>query len=166
LPFGVLIGQEVQSSDFPLTRSFEETQLSTSESVTTAQKITIVAPESDSDGFVTIWNVAAASCGDELAATRDLAAKLLLFLCKKKCDFVVTSSTNAEYLDSWFERDSKLLYDWKPGSEFVDVVAQHAEVPIAGLLLFLKNNKFDPSATYTATRAVRVDWFREMWCVG
>ena len=140
--------------------------MSTGDSEPIAEKITITAPEIDSAGFVTIWNVAAASCGDELTATRDLASKLLLFLCKKKCDFVVTSSTNAEYLDSWFERDSKLLYDWKPGSEFVDVVSQHAEVPAAGLLLFLKNNKFDPAANYTATRAVRLDWFREMWCVG
>ena len=140
--------------------------MSTGEPEPIAEKITIVAPESDSDGFVTIWNVAATSCGDDQAATRQLAAKLLLFLCKKKCDFVVTSSTNAEYLDSWFERDTKLLYDWKPGSEFVDVVAQHAEVPTAGFLLFLKNNKFDPDANYTATRAVRLDWFREMWCVG
>ncbi len=130
------------------------------------EKVTIVAPEADEDGFVTIWNVASASCDDDLSATRELAAKLLLFLCKKKCDFVVTSSTNAEYLDSWFERDSKLLYDWKPGSEMVDVVSQHAEVPAAGLILFLKNNKFDPTTNYTATRAVRVDWFREMWCVG
>ncbi len=140
--------------------------MSTGESDPVPEKVTIVAPEADEDGFVTIWNVASKSCDENLTATRELAAKLLLFLCKKKCDFVVTSSTNAEYLDSWFERDSKLLYDWKPDSEMVDVVSQHAEVPASGLMLFLKNNKFDPSANYTATRAVRLDWFREMWCVG
>ncbi len=142
--------------------------MSAAEPESTPLKITISVPEDDvdSDGFITLWNFAAHCCGDELVATRDLAAKLLCFLCKKNCEFVVTSSTNAEYLDAWFERDNKLLYDWKPESESVDVVAQHADVPATGLAMFLKNNGFDPSKSYTATRAVRLNWFREMWCVG
>ncbi|WP_442507123.1 hypothetical protein SH528x_006021 [Novipirellula sp. SH528] len=121
----------------------------------------------DEDGFVSIWNIAANTCNNNTAEARELSARLLCFLCKKQCDFVVTSGNNAEYLDQWFERDNKLLYDWKPESETVDVVAQHAEVPHDALISFLVNNKFDPAAgKYTATRAVRVQWFQEMWCVG
>ncbi|GAA5509885.1 hypothetical protein [Novipirellula caenicola] len=126
------------------------------------------APEDiDDDGFVSIWNIAANACNKNTVQARELAAKLLCFLCKKQCDFVVTSGSNAEYLDQWFERDNKLLYDWKPESETVDVVAQHAEVPHDAFVSFLQNNKFDPvNGKYTATRAVRVQWFQEMWCVG
>jgi hypothetical protein len=128
--------------------------------------ITMQTGDVDEDGFTTIWNVAAASTGGDIETTRALASRLLLFLCKKNCDFVVTSSNNAEYLTNWFERDTKLLYDWKPESEFVDVVAQHAEVPAETLMLFLKNKGFSPDGKYTATRAVRVKWFEEAWCVG
>ncbi|WP_372722531.1 hypothetical protein [Novipirellula sp.] len=121
----------------------------------------------DEDGFVSIWNIAANACNKNTVQARELASKLLCFLCKKQCDFVVTSGSNAEYLDQWFERDNKLLYDWKPESETVDVVSQHAEVPHDALVSFLENNKFDPATgKYTATRAVRVQWFQEMWCVG
>ncbi|XZE54105.1 hypothetical protein SH139x_000053 [Planctomycetaceae bacterium SH139] len=129
-------------------------------------EITFLPSDVDEDGFISIWNVAATSCGNDTVAARQLAASLLCFLCKKKCDFVVTSSSNAEYLTDWFERDNKLLYDWKPESEFVDIVAQHAEVPADTLLLFLKNKKFDPAAKYTATRASRVEWFEQQWCTG
>ncbi len=85
--------------------------------------------DADEDGFISIWNIASASCDGDLEKTRALAAQLLGFLCKKDCDFVVVSTTDAEYLDAWFERDNKLLYDWKPESETVDVLSQHAEVP-------------------------------------
>ncbi|WP_153557358.1 hypothetical protein [Roseimaritima sediminicola] len=130
------------------------------------QPITIPADELDADGFVSLWNVASASRDGDTPAVRELASKLLLFLCKKQCDFVVTSTANAEYLDNWFERDKNLLYNWKPDSEFVDVVAQHAEVPGNALLSFLRNENFDPSVNHNATRAARVKWFQEMWNVG
>ncbi|TWU27077.1 hypothetical protein Pla52o_09360 [Novipirellula galeiformis] len=120
----------------------------------------------DADGFVSLWNIASNACNKNTIETRELAARLLCFLCRKQCDFVVTSGNNAEYLDQWFERDNKLLYDWKPESETVDVVAQHAEVPHDAFVSFLDNNKFDPAGKYAATRAVRVQWFQEMWCVG
>ncbi len=120
----------------------------------------------DADGFVSIWNVASNACKKNTDEARVLSAKLLCFLCKKQCDFVVTSGNNAEYLDQWFERDTKLLYDWKPESETVDVLAQHAEVPHDALLSFLENNKFSADGNYTATRANRLQWFQEMWCVG
>lgn len=128
--------------------------------------ITMSLGEVDEDGFASVWSIASASCDGDIEQTRALAAKLLLFLCKKKCDFIVTSSSNAEYLANWFEREKKLMYDWKPESEFVDVVSQHAEVPGQTLMLFLKNKGFDPNGKYNATRAERVAWFEEAWCVG
>lgn len=120
----------------------------------------------DEDGFVSIWNVASASCGGDLVKTRAFAAQLLGFLCKKNCDFVVVSTTDAEYLDSWFERDNKLLYDWNFDSETVDVVAQHAEVPFTPLVLFLSNNKFNPRTKHSPRRADRVEWFTNRWNIG
>lgn len=128
--------------------------------------VKVVMGEVDEDGFASIWSIAAASTGGDNVLTRALASKLLLFLCKKKCDFVVTNSNNAEYLTNWFERDTKLIYDWKPESEFVDVVTQHAEVPGETLMLFLQNKGFSTDGKYNATRAERVAWFQDMWCVG
>jgi hypothetical protein len=129
-------------------------------------KVVILASDVDSDGFVSIWSIASATCGGETIPTRGLAARLLIFLCKKKSTMVVTSSANASYLDSWLERDKKLLQDWKPESEFVDVVAQHAEVPADACLKFLDNEGFNFTSNYTATRAQRLEWFTEMWSVG
>ncbi len=126
-----------------------------------------VDPETvDEDGFVTIWNVAAATMDDRTELARVLASKLLGFLCKHKCDFVFASSTDVKYLDEWFERDQSLLYDWSPQSEKVDVVAQHANVPAKALLRFLKDKKFNPTANHNPRRADRVDWFTNLWCIG
>jgi hypothetical protein len=126
-----------------------------------------VDPETvDEDGFVTLWNVAAATMNGKTELTRVLASKLLGFLCKQKCDFVFTSSTDAKYLDEWFERDQSLLYDWSPQSEKVDVVAQHAHVPAKALLRLLKDKKFNPTVNHNPRRADRVDWFTNQWCIG
>lgn len=132
----------------------------------TANEIKISPDDVDSDGFISIWNIASCTCDGDIVATRELASKLLLFLCKKQSTLVVTSSSNANYLDAWFEREKKLLQDWKPESEFVDVVAQHAEVPADACLRFLKFEKFRSTSKYTATRAQRKLWFEEMWSVG
>jgi hypothetical protein len=132
------------------------------------EKIEIKAEPSDMDeeGFISLWNVAAASCEGKLEKTRALASQFLSFLCKKNCDFVVVSTTDAEYLDEWFERDKKLLYDWKPESELVDVIAQHAEVPCEPFLAYLLNQKFNGKTNYSPRRADRVEWFTNMWSVG
>ena len=139
--------------------------------MTSLEKLTeieIKATPSDLDenGFVSIWNIASASCDGDLELTRALAAQLLCFLCKKDCDFVVVSTTDAEYLDAWFERDNKLLYDWKPESEMVDALAQHAEVPCQAFLTYLSNNKFNPKTKYSPRRVDRVEWFTNRWSVG
>ena len=131
------------------------------------EEIKIQAPEKlDEDGFTSIWNISAASCDDDPEMTRALSAQLLGFLCKKKCEFVVISSTDAEYLDAWFEKDNKLLYDWNLDSEKVDVLAQHAQVPCEAMTLFLENQKFNPKTKHSPKRADRVEWFTEQWNVG
>jgi hypothetical protein len=119
----------------------------------------------DENGFASIWNIASESCDGDLEMTRALAAQMLCFLCKKDCDFVVVSTTDAEYLDAWFERDTKLLYDWKPESETVDALSQHAEVPFEPFVSFLANNKFNPKTKYSPRRVDRVEWFTNRWNV-
>jgi predicted transcriptional regulator len=120
----------------------------------------------DEDGYISIWNVAADSCEGDQDKARALAAQLLGFLCKKSCDFVVMSSTDAEYLDEWLERDKKLLNDWNLGSETVDVLSQHAQVPYKALIDFLSNNKFNPKTKHSPKRADRAEWFQNVWNVG
>ncbi|HBJ36464.1 MAG TPA: hypothetical protein DDZ51_17280 [Planctomycetaceae bacterium] len=126
-----------------------------------------IDPETvDEDGFVSIWNVAATTMGGKTELARVLASKMLGFLCKHQCDFVFASSTDANYLDQWFERDTSLLYDWSPASEKVDVVTQHAQVPAKALVRFLKEKKFDATKNYSPRRADRVQWFSDLWCIG
>jgi hypothetical protein len=120
----------------------------------------------DDDGYASIWNFVAACADDDSLLARNLAGKILCFLCKHDCDFVVTSSTDARYLDDWFERDPALLYDWSPASDRVDVVAQHAQVPGQALVRFLKQHRFDATKVYNPRRSDREKWFREGWCVG
>lgn len=122
--------------------------------------------DQDEHSFVSVWNIASATCEGDQEKTRALASKLLNFLCKRDCDFVVCSSSGVEYLDEKFELDKKILYDWKPESEYVDVITQHAEVPGRAFMSFLTTHKFNPSTKYNPRRADRELWFRERWCVG
>jgi hypothetical protein len=126
-----------------------------------------VDPETiDEDGYVSLWNVAAATMKGNQELTRLLASKLLGFLCKHRCDFIFASSTDAKYLDEWFERDPGLLYDWSPQSEKVDVLSQHAHVPARALVRLLEQKKFNPAANHNPRRADRVEWFTNQWCIG
>ena len=120
----------------------------------------------DADGYISLWNVASASLGGDTALARELAGKLLGFLCKHRCGFVVISSTDASYLDERFERDTSLLYNWKPDSEMVDILSQHAQAPYESLKKFLVAKKFNASKNYSPKRADRVEWFTEDWNVG
>ncbi len=122
--------------------------------------------DQDEHSFVTLWNIASATCDGDIVETRALASKLLNFLCKRDCDFVVCSSSGLEYLDERFEKDNKILYDWKPESEHVDIIAQHAEVPGRAFMSFLKTHKFNPATNYNPRRADRVEWFTNRWSVG
>ncbi|MCG8650236.1 MAG: hypothetical protein MI861_10400 [Pirellulales bacterium] len=137
-----------------------------SESVLDGITIKASPEDCDENGFISLWRIAAASCDGDTERTRALAAQFLGFLCKKSCDFVMVSATDATYLDEWFERDNKLLYDWKFESETVDVLSQHAEVPREPFLAVLSNQNFNPATKYSPKRADRVQWFTEMWSVG
>lgn len=120
----------------------------------------------DDDNYATLWNIASSTVGGDYDRTRFLANTLLLFLCKNRFPYVVASNTDMQYLDEWLERDNKLLYDWTPQSEMVDVVAQHACVPFDTLRQFLNNHRFKIDAKYTAKRSLRVEWFKTDWNVG
>ena len=120
----------------------------------------------DQDSFATIWNVASSTMGGDLTKTRELASKFLNFLCKNRFEFIVASNTDLEYLDDWFQRDNKVLYDWTAESEMIDVVAQHANVPFEAFVNFLAAYGFDPESEYKPKRADRVEWFQSEWNVG
>lgn len=120
----------------------------------------------DDNGFTTVWNVAAATCEGDQARTREMAGRILGFLCKKEYEHIVISSTDAKYLDEWFEREKAILYNWKGDSETTDAITQHAHVPAASMISFLKREKFKSTANYSPRRADRVAWFQEKWGVG
>ena len=122
--------------------------------------------DTDEHGFASVWNVASATCDGDTARTRDMAGRMLGFLCKKDYEHVVCSSTDAAYLDEWFERDKAILYNWKADSETTDAITQHAYVPAAAMTSFLKREKFKPTANYSPRRADRVAWFQEKWGLG
>jgi len=129
-------------------------------------EITVKPADVDEDQFVSVWNVAAATSDDDATQTRYLASKFLGFLCKHRCALVTVSPMDAKYLDEWFERDNSLLYDWKPESDKVDVVAQHIHVPFDLFRRFLQDHGFQASKSYSPRRADRVDWFTNDWNVG
>ena len=122
--------------------------------------------DQDEDGFVNIWNIAMTTCEGDQEAARELSGRVLGFLCKHSCDFVVCSANGLQYLDDWFEKDNKILYNWKPGSETVEVIAQHAEVPFKAFVLFLETKKYKPAGNYAPRRIDRVEWFTNVWNAG
>ena len=79
---------------------------------------------------------------------------------------LTANPSDAKYLDEWFERDNSLLYDWKPESEKVDVVAQHVQIPFDLFRNFLRDHKFQADKNYSPRRADRVEWFTNDWNVG
>ena len=129
-------------------------------------EFTVDPSDVDEDQFVSIWNVAASTMSGDAARTRELASKLLGFLCKHRCGLLTASPTDAKYLDEWFERDNSLLYDWKPESDKVDVLAQHVQVPFDLFRNFLQKHKFQGDKNYSPRRADRTEWFANDWNVG
>ena len=132
----------------------------------TKLEITVEPSDVDEHQFSSVWNIASATMGGDATQARFLASKFLGFMCKHRFNFVIASPTDAKYLDEWFERDTSLLYNWKPESESVDVVAQHAYVPFDTFVSFLKTKKFQADKNYSPRRADRVEWFTEDWNVG
>lgn len=133
---------------------------------TSGLEFTVEATDVDEDQFVSIWNIASSTMSNNAIETRALASRLMGFLCKHRCGLVTVSPTDAKYLDEWFERDNSLLYDWKPESEKVDVIAQHAYVPFDAFCGFVQSNKFKIEQNYSPRRADRVEWFTNDWNVG
>ena len=129
-------------------------------------EFTVKPTDVDEDQFASLWDVAASTMGDDATQTRCLASKFLGFLCKHRCGLLAASPTDAQYLDDWFERDNSLLYDWKPESDKVDVVAQHVYVPFDLFRNFLREHKFQGDKNYSPRRADRVEWFTNDWNVG
>jgi hypothetical protein len=127
---------------------------------------TVEAASLDEDGYASIWNIASASMQGDSDKTRFLASKLLGFLCKQQCPYVVASSADVKYLDEFYERDNTLLTDWTAESDKVDVVSQAAYVPFDLFKNFLENNKFKISGKYNPRRSSREVWFNETWSVG
>ena len=129
-------------------------------------ELTVEPTDVDEDQFVSIWNEAASTMRGDATRARFLASKFLGFLCKHRCAFMTASPTDVKYLDEWFERDNSLLYDWKPESEKVDVIAQHVHVPFDLFRNFLQKHKFQADKNYSPRRADRVEWFTNDWNVG
>lgn len=129
-------------------------------------EIKIDTNDLDDEQFISIWNVAAATMNGDAPQARLLASKFLGFLCKERFAYVIVSPSDAKYLDEWYERDNSLLNDWKPESDKVDVVAQHALVPHQVFMRLLTDRKFSIDKKYSPTRATRVDWFTNDWNVG
>jgi hypothetical protein len=129
-------------------------------------EFTVEPSDVDEDQFVSLWNVAASTMKGDASQARSLASKFLGFLCKHRCGLAAISPSDAKYLDEWFERDDSLLYDWKPESENVDMVAQHVHVPFDMFCNFLHEHKFQGDKNYSPRRATRVEWFTNDWNVG
>ena len=129
-------------------------------------EFTVEPTDLDEDQFASLWNVAASTVSGEATQARVLASKLLGFLCKHRCTLLTANPSDAKYLDEWFERDNSLLYDWKPESDKVDVVAQHVQIPFDLFRNFLRDHKFQADKNYSPRRADRVEWFTNDWNVG
>lgn len=136
--------------------------------MTDQAELSIKIDETDLDEarFISIWNIANATMEGDSVQARLLASKLIGFLCKYRFEYVAVSPTDAKYLDEWFERDNKLLHDWTPESDKVDVITQHAHVSYDAFMRLLENKKFSIEKNYSPTRANRLDWFSNDWNVG
>jgi hypothetical protein len=132
----------------------------------TNREFTAEPSDLDGDQFISIWNIASSTMGGDASQARLLASKFLGFLCKHRCGFLTATANDAKYLDEWFERDNSLLYDWKPESEKVDVLAQHVHVPFDLFCNFMRDHKFNGEKNYAPRRADRVEWFTNEWNIG
>ncbi len=123
--------------------------------------------QQDEDGYITLWRLAQDSLGYVRShqTIRELASRLLNFLCKEQYPYVLLAGHDADYLDEMAERDEAAFFNWSSDSDKVDMLAQYIKVPADPVVRFLKDNGFNPAESYTARRATRQDWFREGWNV-
>lgn len=138
--------------------------------VTTQNPVVGVDAEKlDADGFIRLWDLAACRPTGERrsdAETRELAARLLGFLCKLRYENVLVTQHAANYLQDRFERNDSVLYDWSTSNDNVDLICQHIEVPAQEVIKLLAKKRFDPQENYNPRRSSRLEWFNNDWKVG
>jgi len=140
--------------------------MATDSTESTEFSIKIDEKDLDENGFVSVWNIANASTERDYEKARLIASKFIGFLCKQRADFVVVTPSDAKYLDEYYEKNNALLNNWKPDSDTVDIITQHAHVPHDVFTRLLTKKKFSPDKNYSPTRKVRLEWFTNEWSVG
>jgi hypothetical protein len=123
--------------------------------------------QKDEDGYITLWRLAEDSLGYVRSnqTVRELASRLLNFLCKQRFSYVLLPKHDADYLDEMAERDEAAFFNWSPENAKVDLIAQCIKVPAEPLLRFLKENRFSAAESYSTRRTTRQEWFTNEWNV-
>jgi hypothetical protein len=139
--------------------------METEEKLTEA--LTFNISRQDEDGYITLWRLAEDSLGYVRSSQtiRDLASRLLNFLCRHRYPYVLLAGHDADYLDEMSERDEAAFFNWSPDNDKVDLICQCIKVPGEPLLKFLKEKGFSAAEGYAARRATRQEWFTNDWNV-
>ncbi len=137
------------------------------ESEKLTEALTLNISKKDDDGYITLWTLAQESLGYTRSSqtVRDLASRLLNFLCRNRYRYVLLAGHDADFLDEQAERDESAFFNWSPDSDKVDLIAQYIKVPAAPVARFLKENGFNAAESYSARRATRQEWFKDDWNV-
>jgi hypothetical protein len=137
--------------------------------MTQADLVGVDSQKVDADGFIKLWDLAACKGDGEKRSddeTRELAGKLLGFLCKLRYENVLVTQHAANYLQDRFERNEGVLFNWSPDTDNIDLIAQHIEVPAQEVVKLLAKKRFDPQENYNPRRSSRLEWFNNDWKVG
>lgn len=131
------------------------------------EALTLNINNTDEDGYITLWTLAQGSLGYTRSnqTVRELASRLLNFLCKHRYPYVLVAGHDADYLDEMAERDEAAFFNWSPESDKVDLIAQYIKVPAEAVTRFLTANGFNAAEAYSARRSTRQEWFRDDWNV-
>jgi hypothetical protein len=131
------------------------------------ETLTLNTSRKDEDGYITLWRLAEDSLGYVRSAQtiRELASRLLNFLCKHRYPYVLVVGHDADFLDEQAERDEAAFFNWSGDSDKVDLIAQYIKVPAEPLARFLKEKGFNAAESYSARRATRQEWFKDDWKV-
>jgi hypothetical protein len=121
----------------------------------------------DEDGYLTLWRLTEDSLGYVRSSQtiRELASRLLNFLCRHRYPYVLLAGHDADYLDEMAERDEAAFFNWSPDNDKVDLIAQCIKVPGEPLARFLKEKGFSAAESYSARRSTRQEWFANDWNV-
>ena len=141
--------------------------MDTMDSEKLTETLTFNTSQKDEDGYITLWRLAEDSLGYVRSSqtVRDLASRLLNFLCKNRYPYVLLVGHDADFLDEQAERDEAAFFNWSGDSDKVDMIAQYIKVPADSVTRFLKEKGFSAAENYSARRATRQTWFKENWNV-